>query len=104
MLGKRILGGIVTALADLSVDLIADFFPTLEMLTGRAIASLDKFDSAIECEPRHHFRMREMFAATAHFPDSFVRLVPFRLQEIHEPDLQTPIALSIFDAGRMSLV
>ena len=37
---------------------------------------------------RHHFRVRKMFATTANFPNSFVRLLPVRLKKFHELDLK----------------
>ena len=43
--------------------------------------------------------MREMFAAAAHFPNSFVRLVPIGFEKIHERNLQAPIGLTIRDSG-----
>jgi hypothetical protein len=58
------------------VDLIANFFPPLEVFVGRAAAFLNQSDRPVEGKPRHHFRVSKMFASAPHFPHSFVRILP----------------------------
>ena len=47
-------------------------------------------DRAIEGDPGHHLRMREVPARAADFPDPFVRFLPERLEAADERFLQLP--------------
>jgi hypothetical protein len=58
------------------MDLVADFFPALELAVRGQPSLFDQLHATMERQPRHHFRMGEMFAAAAHFPDSFVWFLP----------------------------
>src|SRR5882724_5036519 len=91
------------ALANFGANLITNFLPATEMLISGATAVLDQLDRAIECQPRHHFGMGKLLAAAADFPDSFVRLLPMRLQELHYRDHERPVRLGHFNSGTMAL-
>ena len=92
-LRERFFLRVVAALANFGVNLIARFFPAFEMSVRAKAKFLDHAHAAIEREPRHDFRMREMTSRAAHFPDSFVRLLPFRFEKFQERNLQCAILL-----------
>src|SRR6185436_20329780 len=76
------------------MDLVAPALPAVE---GRVEPiPLDVLDGAIEREPRHHLRVREVATPAAHLPDPLVGLLPFRLEEIEERALDVP---SVFVRG-----
>ena len=66
------------------MDLIADFFPALELAVRGQPSLFDQLHATMERQPRHHFRMSEMFASAAHFPYSFVRLLPMRFEKFQQ--------------------
>src|SRR5690606_29546074 len=45
---------------------------------------LRALDRAIEGDPRHHLRVREVLPSAAHFPDALVRLIPDAFEMIDE--------------------
>src|SRR5665213_3164043 len=58
----------------------------------RAI-QLELFDRAhrtVEGDPRHHLRLREMFAAAADLPDALIRLFPNGLKMSNERTFECP--------------
>ena len=61
------------------------------MLDGAIeIELFDRLDRAIDRDPRHDLRMGEMAARSAHLPDTFIGLIPGRLQVVHELLLERP--------------
>ena len=52
--------------------------------------SLDSLDRAVESDPRHHFRISEMLAPSAHFPDALVRERPYLLEMGQKHALEIP--------------
>ena len=52
--------------------------------------TLDTLDRAIESDPCHHFRIGEMLAPSAHFPDALVRERPYLLEMGQKHALEIP--------------
>src|SRR5262252_10462070 len=68
-------------LANLSVDFVPDRSPSFERrLRPEEQAGFGHLYPAVERNPRHYFRVHEMFGAAAHLPDSFIGLVPVLLK------------------------
>src|ERR1700737_4929350 len=76
ILGKGFLVRAESARANFGMDLITNLPPPADTFCGGASAFLHQFNSPIESNPRHHFRMGKMFGTAAHLPNSLVRLVP----------------------------
>jgi hypothetical protein len=60
--------------ADIGVDLRPDPRPAFDV-TGQ-VELLRALDHAIERHPGHDFRICEVLALPAHFPDAFIRFAP----------------------------
>src|SRR5271155_4884784 len=70
------------------MNLVTQREPALDRTLAET--SADLFYRSIDRHPRHHLRVREIAARAAHLPDSLVRLLPARLEEIHQRALQPP--------------
>lgn len=81
-------GGVVTAGADLVVNAIAGVAPAVEFAVELEL--LEGLDAPIEGDPGHHFRVREVAAGTANFPDAFVGFLPVLRDEVDEVALDVP--------------
>jgi hypothetical protein len=70
------------------VNRIAHLPPTLD----RAVKpeGLHILDRPIESHPGHHLGVGELAARPAYFPDTFIRLLPVRLQELEQRHLYFP--------------
>src|SRR5207245_2550841 len=77
-LDERAEGRIKRLLAHLRVNLSAQVAPMVERPIEAE--SLDSLDRAVESDPRHHFRISEMLAPSAHFPDALVWQGPYLLE------------------------
>src|SRR4051812_15228173 len=93
---------VVTTLADLRMNLRAQLAPVLER-TLEAVR-LGILDAAIECDPRHDLRMREVLRRAANLPDAAIRLVPDLLQVLEQLTLQRPGSCRLLDAAQTCLV
>ena len=71
-LGERAELGVVAALAHLVVDLVADLAPPLRPALAAVRRGLDHRDRAVERDPAHHLRVREV-AARARAPPRCLR-------------------------------
>src|SRR5919197_64707 len=93
----------VEALAEhLVVDLRAHAAPAVDR--AGAAEALDGLHAAVERDPGHHLRVREVAARPAHLPDSFVGLLP-RVLEVaeEEPPERPPLlgGLQVVDPSLM---
>lgn len=79
---------VVAAAADVAVDFVTHATPSLDRPDAAVL--LDGFDGAVERDPRHHLRVREMTAWTADFPDAFVGLIPTTLERLANRALERP--------------
>ena len=78
-LGEGIELDVETLLADLPMDLGADRAPPFD---GPLLSeALDSLDAAVESDPSHHLRVREVPPRAAYFPDAFVGLLPGVLEK-----------------------
>src|SRR5207248_7165856 len=55
-----------------------------------ASEAFDGLDTAVERDPRHHLRVREVALAPAHLPDPLIRLLPRVLEVSQYPALKRP--------------
>jgi len=80
--------GIEAMPADVGMDAVADLAPALD---GAVMSEpLDGLDPAVERDPRHDLRMREVPARASDLPDAFVRSIPGRFDETNERALHAP--------------
>src|SRR5580698_9770082 len=87
-LDEGVFAHIIPVRADLCMDRSAGLAPALERSLEPEF--LDRAHRAIECNPRHHLRMREMAPSASHFPDALVRLSPDGLEVQQEGAFQRP--------------
>src|ERR1700722_13904613 len=73
-LDERVFLRIIPARAHLLMNRVADSAPTLERSLEPEF--LDGSNRAVERDPSHDLRVREVAPPAAHFPDTFVRLPP----------------------------
>ncbi len=88
VLGERPDLRVVALLEDLGVDRITHLSPLVDGSLEPEL--LDRADRPVDSHPGHDLRMGEVPARATHLPDAVVGLLPARLQEIHERDLQVP--------------
>src|SRR5581483_8372786 len=82
---------------DLRADRVAHVPPAADG-PGEA-EMLDGAHRAIEGEPCHHLRVREVPARTAHLPDALIRLAPGLLEEVEQRPFDRPSVRAGGDAG-----
>src|SRR5579862_1043657 len=95
ILDERITLRIEATAANVAMNLVAERSPAIDRSIAKAVMNL--FHRSIDCHPRHHLRVRKIPARTAHFPDSFIRILPSRFEEIHQPSLQAPGVIITFE-------
>src|SRR5919108_3504774 len=79
------------ALADVIVDLVGDAPP--EVRTLPVAARLRQPHAAVDRDPAHHLRRREVLGLPAHLPDPAVRLGPVRDRVLDVPGDDVPARL-----------
>src|SRR5262249_57938590 len=67
VLRERAAFGVVALVADLGVDLVANLSPAVERRVELEL--LRKANGAVEDDPRHHLRVREVSPRAARLPD-----------------------------------
>ena len=70
------------------MDVASELAPALDR-AGPAVL-LDGADAAVEGDPRHHLRVREVLARPANLPDALVGLLPGVLEVQQEAALERP--------------
>ena len=75
--------------ADLVVDLVAELAPALDRPVAPVL--LDAPHGAVERDPRHHLRVREVTARAAHLPDPLVGLAPAVLEPLEQLPRAAPM-------------
>src|ERR1043166_9646949 len=104
MLSERLFAGIVAALADFTLNLVANLCPAVEIFANGAIARRRKFDRPIEGEPRHDFRMREMLRLATDLPNSVIRFLPVGFEKLHQSLLQGPVSFVVLYTFDLSAI
>ena len=110
VLGERVPLGVVAALADLRMDLVADLRPAVQ----RRLQPEPLGDSygAVEDDPRHHLRVRVVPLRPAGLPDPVVGTAPDRLDVLHDRaparpqaplDLAEALGADVHDGGDLSV-
>ena len=87
-LDKRVLLGVVPTLAHFLMNRRPNLSPALEGPIEPEF--LDRAHRAIERDPRHHLRMREVARTASHFPDALVGISPDFLEVRDQRALQRP--------------
>src|SRR5919204_1472941 len=80
--------GVEAATEHLVVDLRPHPAPPVDR--PAAAEALDRLHAAVERDPRHHLRVREVAPRPAHLPDALVRLLPGMLEVPQEAPLERP--------------
>ena len=75
------------------MDLVADRSPSVDRPFQPEL--LHALHPAIERDPRHYLRVREVLARAAHLPDPLVRLGPDPLEMLDQVRLQRPARLVV---------
>jgi cation transport ATPase-like protein/haloacid dehalogenase-like hydrolase len=94
--------GIESCVTDLLVDLSPQGAPAADWSSETEL--LRAFDGAIEGHPRHYLRVGEVLGAAAHFPNAFIRQVPYRLQVTDKCTLKRPARLAIGEAANACVI
>ena len=84
------------------MDLGAHLAPPLDR--PAAPVALHRLHAAVERDPGHHLRVREVTARTANLPDALVRLLPGILEVPQQPPLQRPRLLRSLEVAHAALV
>src|ERR1700730_2361196 len=79
---------VVAAGADLRVDLVANLPPPIDR--GLVTRVLRHLHAAVEGDPAHHLRMREVPARPAYFPNPLVGLVPALVERVQQQEHERP--------------
>src|ERR687888_386282 len=79
---------VVSAAADLGVDLVPKLAPPLDGPLEPVF--LDGSHGSVECDPAHDLRMRELPTWPADLPQPLIRLAPRRLEVLEQLALQRP--------------
>src|SRR5438128_8692970 len=101
-LRERIQLRVEPALTDLPVDLATDLAPAFDG-TG-APEPLDGLNAAVERDPGHDLRVREVTPGPAYLPDPLVGFLPRVLEETEQAPLQRPCLLGDLQVANAGLV
>src|SRR5205085_8177210 len=101
-LHERVPCRIVPMAAHIVVDRLTQRLPAIGVPVEAE--ALDAAERAIDGDPRHDLRMREVPARAAHFPDALVRLIPDVGEMVDERALEGPVRLAGFEAAAAALV
>src|ERR1700684_3529722 len=96
-LDERVFVSVIAARAHLVMNRVTDSAPALERSLETEF--LDRAHRAVERDPRHHLRMREVAPAASYFPDALVRLAPDFLEVQKEGGFQRPGRVVRREAG-----
>src|SRR5579883_1328970 len=85
---ERVLLRIESAATYFGMDLVPQSAPARDRPLMPEL--LDRTNGAVECDPDHHFRMREMLGWAADFPNAVIGLVPDFFEMLNDGAFEPP--------------